>query len=496
MHYEFQIVSTDAQEPVVGPILAERLRDLFAHRHQAERAPEDHDLRVPEDAADGDLLFVATISVVEDEDRAVFREERIRVFHKDGESSLAWHTRNDADMPTEQPVRACIMADYGMAWAWDEAGVGTNLSALFPDIVGVPELEKEFDQWQGSFESHLPNDSGYVTEIDWPKFHEQGRRLAYRLKKLVGDRGEVFYWKPFEDANTFQDLTHIHDDVCMPKFPTPAPSGEVDQLAVHVFLAEHAYPNSGETYFIAVRIQVNGQLLTERWPTDLHNLTKSCLIPGGFDLMTCECGEPGCASIWEPVIVEHDTDSTTWHVPDPISWDGVPDYMQLEDDEDVRRVTYRFDRCQYVAAIADGLRRAKGMLFGPQARIEPTPHGTTPEGVLALDPRAFVLGDDGCIERFKCRKVRVSWDGSYLYVGGMHFSWHELPLPADWAREFRELRPRNSRHLARHLARYLATLMPTDGVIEITDDWRWFELTTGGQVKFSEVHRGQCRTGA
>jgi len=401
------------------------------------------------------------------------------------------YAHNDAETPTEQPVRVCIMADYGMAWAWDEAGVGTGLAALFPDIAGIPELEKEFERWQSAFESHLPNDNGFITEIDWPSFHEQGKRLAYRLKMLVGDGGEMFYRKPFEDANTFQELTLIRGDVCMPRLPTPAPPGEVDLLAVQVYLAEHSYPDSGGTCYMAVRIQVNGQPLSDHWPTDMHDLTKSCLIPGEFYFATCECGVAGCASIWDPIVVEHDTDTTTWKVPDPISWHGVPDYMEVENDEDIRRVRYRFNRHQYIETISDCLRLAKGMLFGPQVRIEPTPHGTSPEAVLELDPHAFILGGNGLIERFNCRKVRVSWDGDNVYVEGMHFFWHELPLPVDWVRAVRQLQPSHARHQARHLARILAALMPTDGAIEIADDWVWRESTAGGQVKLSELHRGR-----
>lgn len=83
------------------------------------------------------------------------------------------------------------------------------------------QLASDFCAWQAHFErSNLLNDSGRSEDKDrvrqfcWTAFHEQGLRLAGRLKRELGAAYEVIYSRPCEDQSTLIDWfdLRVHAD--------------------------------------------------------------------------------------------------------------------------------------------------------------------------------------------------------------------------------------------------------------------------------------------
>ncbi|WP_404381878.1 hypothetical protein [Caenispirillum salinarum] len=117
----------------------------------------------------------------------------------DVQGHIEWRERADGD----PPLRLTIMPDFGWSWLWDEYGASTCLEGTFDDIPEMEALEREFETWQCVFEdAGWPADGSPAPDIfDWPPFHAQGLELCTRLKRLVGERADIWYEKPFEDPH-------------------------------------------------------------------------------------------------------------------------------------------------------------------------------------------------------------------------------------------------------------------------------------------------------
>lgn len=102
------------------------------------------------------------------------------------------------------------------------------------------------------------------------------------------------------------------------------------------------------------RIQIDGKRFGEAC-VDLKQLKESAISSGAYDLLTCGCGEPGCAGFFEPIFVQH--------VGDCIHWECNTRYYPIvRKGEDIESsiLRYEFDRTQYVQEIRatfDWLRR-------------------------------------------------------------------------------------------------------------------------------------------
>ena len=59
--------------------------------------------------------------------------------------------------------------------------------------------------------------------------------------------------------------------------------------------------------------------INEGWSIDWVDLVKSAIEPGEYFILTCSCGFPDCARLYEPIRVTHDNGVITWQIlkPDP-----------------------------------------------------------------------------------------------------------------------------------------------------------------------------------
>jgi hypothetical protein len=106
------------------------------------------------------------------------------------------------------------------------------------------------------------------------------------------------------------------------------------------FQLEELFFEESESHW-SVRMFAGDQELNEKYAIDWINLTKSALLPGGYFILTCGCGDPGCAGIDEPVSVFHKGSVIGWNVIDP-----KPERL------------LRFDKDQYRIAILKLLKEA------------------------------------------------------------------------------------------------------------------------------------------
>lgn len=77
---------------------------------------------------------------------------------------------------------------------------------------------------------------------------------------------------------------------------------------------------------------------------DLCALAASARRGGEFYIGNCECGEPGCAGIWEGVQVTHTPRTVRWSIP-------VPYQLKEGEGDSHGSVIYEFERDAYIAAI-------------------------------------------------------------------------------------------------------------------------------------------------
>jgi hypothetical protein len=137
--------------------------------------------------------------------------------------------------------------------------------------------------------------------------------------------------------------------------------------------------------FIFVSIRINTEPVGEGVTIDLHSLLLSLKSSGEYDIFTCGCGEPGCASVWNNCIVLHGHDSVSWLVPHPIVKAQASDESREDDDPRVLSFKeYWFDqhvyRSEIISALHAVLRLANDY---PKARL--TPYGLTTETLRRLE---------------------------------------------------------------------------------------------------------------
>lgn len=206
-----------------------------------------------------------------------------------------------------------------------------------------------------------------------------------------------------------------------------------DQFELKIELTGPHTPNSDESpdYLITQAILINGKSLAPANPIDLIHLSKSCQLSGEFFIVTCGCGDAGCAGIDDGIRVTHFDDRIIWEVPDPISYSGLSDEAAKRVTENRVYKKYSFAPKAYLLAVQEGLRIAKGLLFGDKQPIECSPDGLTPELLLALDPVVFSErgATIGC--QIVAEKVVINGAVDWITINGISYRLREFPVPDD-----------------------------------------------------------------
>lgn len=135
--------------------------------------------------------------------------------------------------------------------------------------------------------------------------------------------------------------------------------------------------------YIFPSLWVNDQCLSEGLVVDMRILAASMKGPGEYDILTCSCGEPGCAGVWQGIIVFHYYDLIRWLIPHPIVRPFEPDGKEAE-----RVITFKdryFRKTDYVKAIVSAIEEAKGLILQNPDSARTVPLGFSVRELLNLE---------------------------------------------------------------------------------------------------------------
>lgn len=121
-------------------------------------------------------------------------------------------------------------------------------------------------------------------------------------------------------------------------------------------------PTSKPPGVITQQIWIDGAHLDEPHVVDVRELVRSLFKPGEYYFFTCECGESGCAGIWDGFKVRHVPGKILWHFRCPVK----QPLSELDEDEEFNQwaasttaVEYEFDREQFTLAMDRALQALK-----------------------------------------------------------------------------------------------------------------------------------------
>lgn len=279
----------------------------------------------------------------------------------------------------------------------------------------------------------------------------------------------------------------------MPENANLLPFVRFDDFELRIELSGPFEEEGDTAYVITQSIYINGENLAPNNPIDLERLAKSCQLSGAHSIVTCGCGSAGCAGIEDGIRITQLDDRIVWEVPMPLSYYDLPD--EERDDAYRGKRTYRkfaFRPDAYLAAVQDGLRKARALLFGELQPVECSPYGMTPEHLLKLNPLVFSArgAPAGCTitgSEIQLDQIRD------IIIDGISYRIDELPLPNaikalnDWS-EWEPKHVPNGRvygalaapdHVVRkrtrQLAQHLASMQLMGGTVEFQSNVRKHE---------------------
>lgn len=97
---------------------------------------------------------------------------------------------------------------------------------------------------------------------------------------------------------------------------------------------------------LQIELWIDGQVFGSDL-VDISELRKSAMTSGGYYILTCGCGEPGCAGYFAPIGVAHIDDRVVWECDDRFY--PVPERGATA--RPARFLVYEFDRQQYIDTI-------------------------------------------------------------------------------------------------------------------------------------------------
>ena len=151
------------------------------------------------------------------------------------------------------------------------------------------------------------------------------------------------------------------------------------------FVFEEENTDGNMEKYLVPNLTVDDYLINEDFALDLRELANSCRFDGEHFILTCGCGEPGCAGIFDGFYVTQHDDTVSWRIGSPVRREyqkqRPPNYSDPE---------YVFDRKQYFEAIAGGIEDAKNQLRYAEQRgelVKCGPYGFTTYDLAMLEIR-------------------------------------------------------------------------------------------------------------
>lgn len=64
-------------------------------------------------------------------------------------------------------------------------------------------------------------------------------------------------------------------------------------------------------------IMVDGLPISSGYHIDYFDLVSSAIEEGDYFILTCSCGDAGCAGLFTPIKIQHTPDTIIWHIAEP-----------------------------------------------------------------------------------------------------------------------------------------------------------------------------------
>lgn len=210
---------------------------------------------------------------------------------------------------------------------------------------------------------------------------------------------------------------------------------------------------------VTQQIWIDGVHLDEPHVVDVRELVRSLFKPGEYYFFTCECGESGCAGIWDGFKVRHVPGKILWHFRRPVK----QPLSELDEDEEFNQwvasttaVEYEFDREQFTLAMDRALQELKSR---PE-ESEYSPYGFDRKDLDKLD--AYQQPSlDWREEPGRRRLYFLADEANPLFLDGQFVSLDDLGLSKRFEADFFEWK---------HQSKQASTLSPIQRI-------EWLETT-------------------
>ena len=123
--------------------------------------------------------------------------------------------------------------------------------------------------------------------------------------------------------------------------------------------------------------------------------------------------------------MNHLKDSVDWQVPDPIVVQQVSDKDTEQQTIATKFRHYSFESAAYLAAVENGLREARRLLFGKKQPVECSPYGFDPADLIELDPTVFSERGAplGC--QIMGKKIEIEREPGRVSINGVRYKLRE-----------------------------------------------------------------------
>lgn len=140
--------------------------------------------------------------------------------------------------------------------------------------------------------------------------------------------------------------------------------GKYSHLTINSSVESYGDPDRED--FVVSKVVIDENTFEPDLTLDWRELFLSLRFSGEFFPLTCSCGEPGCAGVWEGIRIVHSPGMVVWDVNVPYS----EPYDAAEHEPSVMRLQFRRD--QYFSSIISGWLEARALsTTNPSCTIGP-----------------------------------------------------------------------------------------------------------------------------
>ena len=137
------------------------------------------------------------------------------------------------------------------------------------------------------------------------------------------------------------------------------------------------YDEDDRCSYVESRLSVDGVQLSDEFSVNWKNLVESCFNDGDYFILTCVCGDPGCAGIERAFQISCVGKNIKWEIPKPIT--GCH-----SDDKEIAYVEKVFDLEDYRQLVHYALCEVKTLALKTPPPVKLTPAMLDMEGLLGL----------------------------------------------------------------------------------------------------------------